>query len=300
MSDVTLLVAFAAGTLALLSPCSALLLPSFFAYAFSSPSRLATRTVVFYLGLASVLVPLGVGSRVASSLVYEHRSALIAVAGWLIIVLGVVQMVGRGFVLPFSTKLQQATSSVANRQSATSTYVLGAVYGIAGFCAGPVLGAILTMAATSANPVSGGLLLAAYALGMAVPLFVLAAFWDRYDLGRRRLLRGRPIRLGPIDTHSTSLIAGSMFVVIGILFLRFDGMIGLSGALGFADTTDAEFRAQHWLTDTLDVVPDWLVPAAVATAAAAIAWRRVHRPLDPGDTRQATECSTRTPTRDAR
>ncbi|HSP29482.1 MAG TPA: cytochrome c biogenesis CcdA family protein [Ilumatobacteraceae bacterium] len=300
MSDVTLLVAFAAGTLALLSPCSALLLPSFFAYAFTSPTRLVARTAVFYLGLASVLVPLGVGSRLASSLVYEHRAALIAVAGWLIIVLGIVQILGRGFRLPFSTKLQQTSSSMANRRGTGSTFVLGAVYGIAGFCAGPVLGAILTMAATSANPVSGGLLLATYALGMAVPLFVLAAFWDRFDLGRRRLLRGRPIRLGPIETHSTSLIAGSMFVIIGILFLRFDGMIGLSGALGFADTTDTEFRAQRWLTDTLDVVPVWLVPAAVAVAAAAIAWRRVRRRSEPDDPSHDTESALRRQTQDAR
>lgn len=300
MSDVTLLVAFAAGTLALLSPCGALLLPSFFAYAFSSPSRLVARTVVFYLGLASVLVPLGVGSRAASSLVYEHRSALITVAGWLIIVLGIVQIGGRGFVLPFSTKLQRATASASVRRGAGSTYALGAVYGVAGFCAGPVLGSILTMAATRATPVSAGLLLAAYALGMAVPLFVLAAFWDRFDLGRRRLLRGRPIRLGPIETHSTSLVAGSLFVTIGILFLRFDGMIGVAGALGFADTTDTEFRAQQWLSDTLDVVPVWLTPAAVAIVAAAVAWRRVRHRREPAAPLQETEPTPRVQTLEAR
>lgn len=303
MSDVSLLVAFAAGTLALLSPCSALLLPSFFAYAFSNPSRLVARTVVFYLGLASVLVPLGVGSRAASSLVYEHRTALITVAGWLIIVLGVVQIAGRGFAVPFSNKLHQATASVTERRGAGSTFVLGAVYGIAGFCAGPVLGAILTMAATSATPVSGGLLLAAYALGMAVPLFVLAALWDRFDLGRRRFLRGRPIRLGPMETHSTSLMAGSLFVIIGILFLRFDGMIGVTGALGLADTTDAEFRAQQWLSDTLGGVPAWLIPAVVAIAALAVAWRRFRRqppPPPPADPLQRTEFARRVRTHELR
>jgi cytochrome c biogenesis protein CcdA len=51
MTEVNLLAALAAGTLSLLSPCSALLLPSFFAYAFASRTALMARTGVFYLGL---------------------------------------------------------------------------------------------------------------------------------------------------------------------------------------------------------------------------------------------------------
>jgi cytochrome c biogenesis protein CcdA len=60
--DVGYLAAFLGGLLALISPCSALLLPSFFAYAFGGPTRMLARTGVFYLGLVIVLVPLGAGS----------------------------------------------------------------------------------------------------------------------------------------------------------------------------------------------------------------------------------------------
>lgn len=109
MTEVTLLSAFVAGTLALLSPCSALLVPSFFAYAFTSRGALAMRTGVFYVGLATVLVPLGVGAGAVSSLVYDHRSTTITVAGSVIIALGVWQLLGRGFVLPFANRLQQAS-----------------------------------------------------------------------------------------------------------------------------------------------------------------------------------------------
>ena len=73
MSDLGLLAAFAGGVLALLSPCSALLVPSFFAYAFSRPTQLLGRTAVFYLGLCLTLVALGVGSSLVSSLFYGHR-----------------------------------------------------------------------------------------------------------------------------------------------------------------------------------------------------------------------------------
>src|SRR5215203_806274 len=72
------------GLLSLLSPCSALLLPAFFAYAFQSRGELVGRTAVFYLGLCATLVPLGMGISAASALVYGHRSTLITVSGLLI------------------------------------------------------------------------------------------------------------------------------------------------------------------------------------------------------------------------
>lgn len=65
--------------------------------------------------------------------------------------------------------------------SLASVFALGAVYGLAGFCAGPVLGGIPTVAAIGGDPWYGSTLLAAYALGMALPLFVLALLWDRFD-----------------------------------------------------------------------------------------------------------------------
>ena len=74
MTEVGLLAAFAAGVLALLSPCSALLLPSFFAYAFAGRSALLLRTAAFYAGLLLTLVPLGTGAGAASSLFYGHRA----------------------------------------------------------------------------------------------------------------------------------------------------------------------------------------------------------------------------------
>ncbi len=155
MIEIGVLAAFAAGVLALLSPCSALLLPSFFAYAFATKRALVTRTLVFYVGLLITLVPLGTGAAAASRLIYGHRPLLIAVAGWTIIGLGVLQLLGKGFALPFASRLQ-SWSAARTSQGWVSTLILGAVYGLAGFCSGPVLGAILTVAATQSTPWRGG------------------------------------------------------------------------------------------------------------------------------------------------
>jgi len=89
MLEASYLAAFLGGVLSLLSPCSALLLPAFFAYAFQSRKDLTVKTAVFYLGLAATLVPLGMGISAVSRLVYGQRSTLILVSG-LVIILAVI------------------------------------------------------------------------------------------------------------------------------------------------------------------------------------------------------------------
>ena len=226
MLDIGYLAAFLGGILALLSPCSALLLPSFFAYAFCGRTELLARTGVFFGGLALVLVPLGAGSSALGSVVTLHREVLILVAGWVIIALGGVQILGGGWSLRPAAQFQ---ARMASRGTWVSTVGLGAAYGLAGFCSGPILGAVLSVAAASGAPGRGAALLAVYAFGMTVPMFVLAALWQRFDLGRRTWLRGREFRVGPLRLHTTSTVTGLLFVGIGVVFLGFDGTAGLLG-----------------------------------------------------------------------
>ena len=195
MLDIGYFAAFAGGVLALLSPCSALLLPSFLAYAVASRTGLVARTALFGLGLAAMLVPLGAGAGALAGLVTTHRELLIAVVGWVVVALGVVQILGGGWSLRPAARVQQR---MAARGTAVSTVGLGAAYGLAGFCSGPVLGAVLSVAAAGGQVLRGAALLAVYAVGMTVPLFVLALLWQRFDLGRRRWLRGREYRIGPL------------------------------------------------------------------------------------------------------
>ncbi|MFJ5044128.1 cytochrome c biogenesis CcdA family protein [Streptomyces sp. NPDC088719] len=265
MSDVGLAMAFLGGLLALLSPCSALLLPAFFAYSFTSRTRLVARTGVFYAGLCTTLVPLGVAGSFASRLFYGHRDVLVAVGGWALIVLGIAQVAGFGFG---SRRLARAAGK-RRSGSSLSVFALGAVYGLAGFCAGPILGGILTVAAVDGDPVHGGVLLAVYALGMAVPVFALALLWDRFDLGRRGWLRGRVFRAGPLSLHSTTAVGGALFVVLGVVFLAFDGTSALPSLL----STETEFAWEERLSALGGTVSDrllLLVLAGVAVLVAAV------------------------------
>ncbi|MFD8980859.1 cytochrome c biogenesis CcdA family protein [Streptomyces sp. NPDC059564] len=272
MTDIGYLAALLGGLLALLSPCSALLLPAFFAYSIDSPTRLLARTGIFYAGLASTLVPLGAAGSYAGRFFHGNREGLVLFGGWLIIALGLAQILGLGFAPKRITEL----SGRIRPTTALSVYALGAVYGLAGFCAGPILGSVLTVAAVSGSPVYGGLLLAVYALGMAVPLFLLALLWERFDLGRRRWLRGRPLRLGRFEPHSTSLLSGLFFITLGTLFLAFDGASALPGLLDVDDSYAVEERVRS----LADAVPDWALLGLVGAGAAAfglVRWRRGER-----------------------
>ncbi|MER5257825.1 MULTISPECIES: cytochrome c biogenesis CcdA family protein [unclassified Streptomyces] len=276
-ADVGYFAAFLGGLLALISPCSALLLPAFFAYSIDSTSRLLARTGIFYAGLATTLVPLGAAGSVAGRFFFGHRDQLVLVAGWLIIALGVLQVVGMGFA---SRKMAELSGRI-RPTTAVSVYALGAVYGLAGFCAGPILGSVLTVAAVSGSPVYGGLLLAVYALGMAVPLFVLALLWERFDLGRRRWLRGRTFRVGRFELHTTSLLSGAFFVALGALFLAYDGTTALPGLLDVDDS----FAVERWAGGVGRAVPDSVllvgVVALVGVGFAVRAWcRRARGPVE--------------------
>src|SRR5215210_590661 len=241
--EVSFLASFLVGLLSLLSPCSALLLPAFFAYAFQSRGELVGRTAVFYLGLCATLVPLGMGISAVSSLVYGHRSTLITVSGLIIIAFGVLQLLGGGFAFGPIERLRGRITGT----SFVATLFLGAVYGFAGFCSGPILGAVLTVAASSGSVLRGAGLLATYAAGMAAPLFLMALLWDRLDLGHRRWLRGREISLGSLRFHTTNLLSGLMFVVIGVLFIAFEGTSGLEGLYASGGATDLAFSVERWL-----------------------------------------------------
>ncbi|MFI5805770.1 cytochrome c biogenesis CcdA family protein [Streptomyces sp. NPDC051561] len=258
--------AFLGGLLALVSPCSALLLPAFFAYSIDSRTRLLARTGIFYAGLATTLVPLGAAGSYAGRFFYGNRDLLVTVAGTVIIVLGVAQILGMGFA---SKKMAELSGRI-RPTTALSVYALGAVYGLAGFCAGPILGSVLTVAAMGGSPVYGGLLLAVYALGMAVPLFLLALLWERFDLGRRRWLRGRTLTVGRFELHTTSLLSGLFFIALGVIFLLFDGTTALPGLLD----VDNSFALEQWASGIGKAVPDWaLLVALVGVVAVVLAVR---------------------------
>jgi cytochrome c biogenesis protein CcdA len=268
--EASFLATFFGGVLSLLSPCSALLLPAFFAYAFGSGGELVKKTGVFYLGLAATLVPLGTGISAVSALFYGHRRTLILASGALIIVFGILQLLGRGFTIGPLARLR----AWIRRDTAGAVFALGAVYGFAGFCAGPILGAVLTVAAASGGALRGAVLLATFGAGMAAPLFLMALVWDRLDLGSRRFLRGREISFGRLRLHTTNLVSGAMFILLGTLFIAYGGTSALSGLYESNGATDLAFAAEQRVNEVARSLPGIVPLAGLAAFLAALLLRK--------------------------
>ncbi|WP_025133264.1 cytochrome c biogenesis CcdA family protein [Leucobacter sp. PH1c] len=250
--SLSLLGAFLGGVLTLLSPCSVMLLPAFFAYAFSSPGALLARTGVFFLGLATSLVPLGLLAGTLGAWVNQNRFALVTVASVLVIVLGAAMLLG--IRIPGVVPQQGAKSA-----SIASVFALGTVYGLAGVCAGPLLGAALAFAAFGGNPLLGGLVLLVFAAGMTVPLVLLALLWDRVP-AVRRLVRPRELVIGRWRNAWTNVIGGLLTIGIGILLLVTQGTTSLGGVLGATAQAQLEAQVMGWA----NAVPGWAVAIVFA------------------------------------
>ncbi|QIM15729.1 cytochrome c biogenesis protein CcdA [Leucobacter insecticola] len=262
--SIGLLGAFLGGILTLLSPCSVMLLPAFFSYAFTTPRQVLSRTGVFYLGLITTLVPLGILAGSIGTFLNQNRTLFLTIAASIVIALGVVMALN----LPF---LRLRGASGLSNTSAVSVYALGMVYGLAGVCAGPMLGAVLTIAAMSSSALYGGIVLLVFAAGMALPLLLIALLWSRLPVVRR-LVRPREVRIGRWRNTWTGLVGGILTIGIGVFLLLTQGTASLGGILGATD----QARLEGWVLTATKGVPD-VVLAIGAVVVAGIAWVLVRR-----------------------
>lgn len=254
------LVAFVGGALTLLSPCSALLLPAFFAYAFAGPGRVLARTGVFFAGLLTFLVPLGLGAGAVGGLLLTRRPELTMVAGLLLVVIGVYQLAVGGFQLPGADRAARFRAGLSG-ESVLSTYLLGAVYGFGGFCAGPILGGVLTIAASSGGAAPAALLLTVYGAGMVLPLLVLALAWPRLEAPVRSRLVQREIGLGPLRRPLSTVISSLLFIGLGIAFAISQGANALGPLYAALDADAFLLRAEASVRAAVTALPEtvWLM-----------------------------------------
>ncbi|MBF6348470.1 MULTISPECIES: cytochrome c biogenesis CcdA family protein [Nocardia] len=262
--DIGYLGAFLGGLLSLLSPCSVMLLPAFFAYAFADPATLAARTGVFYLGLITTLVPLGVFAATIGAFLNQNRGLLLTLVAGVVILFGVVQLAG----IPIPGLSRTSQASDAGRT--WTVYVLGTAYGVAGVCTGPILGSVLMIAAVGANPVYGAILLAIYAAGMALPLLILALAWKRWSAGLRAALTPRELTLGRWTNSWHAIISGGLSIALGVLLLFLARDPEAGGILSIAD----QYRVETGVAEFGGQVSNIAVLILCVLAATAVWWFR--------------------------
>lgn len=261
------------GALALLSPCSALLIPAFFASSSGVGARLAVNVGMFFLGLLTVLVPLGVGAQVVGGFFTSHRTTLIWVAGVVIIAFGVMQLLGLGFDMQ-RLMPSQARTAATQRVGLARSYLLGTSSGVAGFCAGPILGAVLTLSATSGSIINGGFLMVMYSAGMVAPLLVLVIVW--HHSGVRTMWRGKTFTIAGRAFHTTSVLTGAIFIALGVVFITTNGLVGLPEVINLQTQASWQVGAQ-----SLGLWGQLVTVLAVTAVAFALWWWWPRRQAQP-------------------
>ena len=209
-----MIVAFVAGIVALAMPCCfSVLLPSYFAQSFKTKTRLIGMTVIFSAGIATIMLPIAIGAIALANTISTNHDLLFVAGGFLMIIVGFWTLWGRGMLpqlnLPVNLK----------RNDIPSVYTLGLFSGAATTCCAPVLAGVVLLTALSTSFLEGMLVGFTYVLGMTSPLLVIALVWDKYAASGENPLRGRMIHLTllgqEISMHSSKLIAGVMFVIMG-------------------------------------------------------------------------------------
>jgi len=94
-------------------------------------------------------------------------------------------------------------------------------------CIGPIISGVLIMAGILQNFGYAALLLFSYSLGIFIPFFLLAFFFDKYNLADSRLMKAKQIVVEVNEKEYKiilgNLIAGLLFIFIGLLFVIYRG-----------------------------------------------------------------------------
>ena len=205
------MVSFLAGLVALAMPCCfSVLLPSYFASVFKKRTAILGMTLVFALGIAAILLPIALGVFALSAFISLNHPILFVIGGFFMVFLGVASLLGIQLIPMFSPNVN------LERGGIPTVFTLGVFSGIASSCCAPVLAGILVLTALAATPFGAGLVAAAYVAGMVFPLFVAGWLMDRTNLVQR-FLQGRMVNTGMGSIHSSKLLAGVIFLSMGVV-----------------------------------------------------------------------------------
>lgn len=217
-TDINVFLAFGAGFLSFISPCTLPLYPAFLSYITGMSfdelksekgmmqKRAILHTIFFLIGFSIIFIAIGFSASFAKEF-FSHYQDLLRQVGAILIVIFGLMIVG---LLQVDFLMKDHKFQFKNRPSGYVGSLLIGLAFAAGWtpCTGPILAAIAMLAAT--NPDSAMVYMIAYYLGFAIPFFVLSFFVARLGWIRR-------------NSQKIVKVGGYIMIFVGIL-LFFDGM----------------------------------------------------------------------------
>lgn len=252
----SLFIAFLAGMLTLLSPCTLPVIPFVFASVRGRKGQLLALLGGMVIMFTSVALLAAVASQWVTRVTAAGRwIALLFLTLTALTLLS--SRIAQFITRPFVAMGNQLNSASSRNSGLLAALLAGVATGLLWSpCAGPVLGAILSLAVVAKNPVSIGLLLAAYGSGAA---FMLGLIW----LAGRSLVTRLRLGLG----FTTRLRQGA-----GVLMLASVALIG-SGSLSLLQNAPAfaqnlEQQMSQWMAKPQSAVR--LEPVAMPQTSSAL------------------------------
>lgn len=210
-----IIMSYLGGVISIASPCSGLMLPLFFANTFSKKTQLFKNTMFFSLGALVFTVPLGISFAYLILFLNTKFHFLYVILGIIFIVIGALTILGLWD--KFSVK-----TNLVFKNTYASSFFLGLVSALSlGSCTGPILGLIIT-AGANVNVLWVSLFMFIYVLGIVTPFLLIALGFEKLNFLKRLFIKGKIFKFNIANKqfiiHSTNIISGTLFIVIGIIF----------------------------------------------------------------------------------
>ena len=224
-----LLISFAGGIIAFLSPCTLPLLPVYISYISGvgikeeidgkKRLKMVLSTLAFVIGFTIIFVLMAIVvsyfGNIARKILYND--ILYQIVGILVIIMGI-QMTGI-FKFGFLNREKKVELEFKKRGYLISMF-LGMAFAIGWSpCTGPILGSVLALAATSATVYQGVLYLIAFSLGLGIPFLIIGFFMEYFT---------KIIRKSGKVVSVISIISGVVLIIMGIV-LFFNKLSFISG-----------------------------------------------------------------------
>lgn len=218
MEQLNLFLAFGAGFLSFLSPCSLPLYPAFLSYITGVSvndlkgqgilkSSAFIHTILFLLGFSIIFLALGLSTSFIGTFFMDYKDLLRQVGAIFMVFFGLV-LIG---ALKFDFLLSDKKIQFQKRPSGYVGSILIGMGFAAGWtpCTGPILAGVIALGVS--DPGKGLLYMMVYSLGFSVPFLIMTFFIDKMNILKR-------------NSNLLMKIGGYFMIGIGLL-LYFNWMV---------------------------------------------------------------------------
>ena len=213
-----LLISFAGGIIAFLSPCTLPLLPVYISYISGvgikeeidgkKRLKMVLSTLAFVIGFTIIFVLMAIVvsyfGNIARKLFYND--ILYKIVGIIVIIMGI-QMTGI-FKFRFLNREKKIELNF-KKQGYLISMFLGTAFAVGWSpCTGPILGSVLALAATSATVYQGIFYLIAFSLGLGIPFLIIGFFMDYFT---------KIIKKSGKVVSIISVVSGVILIIMGVI-----------------------------------------------------------------------------------